>query len=80
MNIKATIKNMRDIYSSDEKVLDAALKDIQENKIKQKHLSSYNEELKTAFDSDVQKAAMNILASTASGVNEGGTTLTYKNN
>jgi membrane peptidoglycan carboxypeptidase len=75
-----TIENMNDIFVIDSEILDQALKDIRENKIKQRQLSSYNADIKTNFDSDVQKAAMNILASSASGVNEGGGTLTYKNN
>lgn len=71
---------MNKIFTEDSEIIDEVIIFIKESELKRKTLADYNEQLKATFDSEVQKAAMNILASSSAGVNDGGTSLTYRNN
>lgn len=75
-----TIEKLQDQFKEDSLVVEYAIEQIKVDKLRISQLANYNENLKSTFDAEVQKTAMKILDSTATGMNDGGGTLTYRNN
>ena len=78
--VESQIDELQKIFKEDSDVIDSAYESIKYAFLREEEMRKYNENLKATFDSEVQKTAMRILESTATGMNDGGGSLKYTNN
>ena len=78
--MESQIVELQKIFKEDSYVIESAYESIKYAHLREEEMRKYNENLKATFDSEVQKTAMKILESTATGINDGGGTLKYTNN
>ena len=78
--MNSEIDKLQEYLKEDSYVIEMACDSIKQANVRENEMREYNENLKATFDSEVQKTAMQILESTATGINDGGGTLRYTSN
>lgn len=75
-----SIETLEEQFKEDALIVEYAIEQIKVDKLRISQLANYNENLKSTFDAEVQKTAMKILDSSATGMNDGGGSLVYNRN